>query len=391
MTETVYLDNAATTYPKPVSVERAFLSAAKEAYGNAGRSSHPPAVLAAERLYECRSAIADAFGGFPERVVFTENATHGLNLIIKALTPSGGHLLLSDIEHNATLRPTVALGEHGVSYSLFRTSADLHSPDPARDEAALLHSLKASLRPDTVGVIACHRSNCLPIELPLSAIGRFCREHGLFFIVDASQSAGACRIDAEALGITALVAPSHKGLYGYRGAGFVMVSRNVPDETLHTLTEGGSGSDSRSPEMPSLLPERLEAGTRPVEILASLRAGLRFTETVGRERIGEKEVYLSEYLKSRLLALPRIIVHLPKRKSRGTVLFSPLDTDPVSLCAFLSERGVCLREGLHCAPLAHRLIGTEATGALRASFGWFNSESDADALIYALRDRPRQR
>lgn len=378
---TVYLDNAATTYPKPQAVLDALRRATEAAYGNAGRGAHFAARNAAELLFDVRYAVAEAYGGEVERVVFTQNATHALNLAIKALTPDGSHLLLSDIEHNAVLRPVAALAKRGVSYSLYQSFAE-----NGRDCEATLASLEKNLRPNTVGVIACHRSNCLPIETPLKAIGDFCRKHRLFFIVDASQSAGSAEIDLESASITALCAPSHKGLYGLRGAGFALFSKSVADDTLATLTEGGSGSDSLNSEMPTLLPERLEAGTLPVEIIATLGAGLDFVKKTTPDEIARREAYLARYLKSRLLALPELRVYFPRREPLGTVLFNLNGRDAASVAAALSERGVALRDGLHCAPLAHRHTRTEKRGALRASFGYFNNERDADALVYALKD-----
>lgn len=377
----IYLDNAATTYPKPPSVLAAFNRAAKEAFGNAGRASHAPARAAAELAFECRSAIADAFSGECERVVFASNATHALNLAIKAITKDDCHLLLSDIEHNATLRPVHALRARGVSYSLFQSYAE-----NGRDTEAILASLEKRLTPHTKGVIVNHRSNCLPLEMPLKAIGDFCHRHRLFFIVDASQSAGACEIDLEDCHITALCAPSHKGLYGMRGAGFALFGKTADERALSPLLEGGSGSDSQSLTMPELLPERLEAGTLPVEILASLSAGLAFVKSETAEEIAKKEAYLSAYLKDRLLSLPHIRVYFPKRKPLGTVLFNVIGKNASEIAEQLDAMGICLRDGLHCAPLAHRHTNTEAIGAVRASFGYFNREVDADALVYALKE-----
>ncbi len=381
--KSIYLDNAATSYPKPPEIMDAFRDAATIGYGNAGRSSHKAALQASELLYKTRESIASLFGGDADRVVFTENATHALNLAIKSMTPPNSHLLLSDIEHNAVLRPVEALKEKGVTYSLFSA----FSPrSHARD--ALLAALTAALKRNTVGVIACHRSNILPIELPLDVIGQFCKEHNLFLIVDASQSAGSAPIDCEACGITALAAPSHKGLYGLRGAGFALFSKNVAAEKLATLTEGGSGSDSKSPQMPLFLPERLEAGTRPIEILAALSAGVAFVKREGIKTIGDKERYLGNYLTARLMSEKKLRVYLPNASSHGIVLFNH-QRHPASFVAkVLDEVGIALRDGLHCAPLAHRLSGTSDCGALRASFGFFNTERDADELVYALRHLP---
>ena len=378
---THYLDNAATTYPKPDGVMKAFLESASYAYGNAGRASHQSAASASALLFDAREKIANHFGAECERVVFSENATHALNLAIHALTPDRSHLLLSDIEHNAVLRPVHALASRGVTYSLFQSFAE-----NGRDREAMLSSLEKNLRPNTVGVIACHRSNCLPVELDLVAIGDFCRRHQLFFIVDAAQSAGSAVIDMQKAHITALCAPSHKGLYGLRGAGFAIFSKDVRDTDLLPLTLGGSGGDSRLFTMPDYLPERLEAGTRPIEIIAALSKGVDFVTKTTPDEIRRKEEYLSRYLKDRLLKLPFVRVYFPRRDAVGCLLFNLSGQSASSVAEALSERGIALRDGLHCAPLAHRHTKTEKIGALRASFGYFNTEDDADALVYALKD-----
>ncbi len=380
----VYLDNAATSYPKPDGVAEAVLSATKEAGGNPGRSSHTLARRAADLVYDCREALAAHFGGKAERVVFTENATYALNLAITGLLPKGAHVLLSNIEHNATLRPVASLAREGVSYDFF--SAEGHFEG---DTESVLASLKSKLRHNTAAIIACHRSNILPIELPLEPIADFAGRHGLYLIVDASQSAGSTRIDVDKLGISALAAPAHKGLFGIRGCGFVLFGKHIEPSRLTPLIAGGSGSDSESLAMPNILPERLEAGTLPVEAIAALKAGVDFVERVGIDTVRQKEEYLAAYLRERLLGIRGIRLYYPRRTAGSTLLFNLADKSPSSVAAFLNGRGIALREGLHCAPLAHRLSGTLITGALRASFGYFNTREDADALVAALRDIAR--
>lgn len=376
----VYLDNAATSYPKPPEVRLAILDAMLEKGGNPGRSSHKMARAAADAVFDGRETIASFFGGQAENLVFTQNATHALNFAIKGLIPPNAHVLLSDIEHNAVLRPIVSLGERGVTYDFYR-SLGRHE----RDSDSVLSSIKQKLTPHTAAVIACHRSNVLPIELPLEAIGDFCEKHKLLFLVDASQSAGSTPIDIEACRISALCAPGHKGLLGPRGSGFVLFGKSLGETLPRPLIEGGSGSDSTSLFMPDLLPERLEAGTLPVEAIAGLAAGVKYIRRYGIDTIAYRERTLTTLLKRHLASVPGVRLYLPERQIGSTVLFNLNGRSPWEVASFLDQQDICLRAGLHCAPLAHRLSGTTASGALRASVGCFTTEDDIRALVLAIK------
>lgn len=377
----VYLDNAATSFPKPPSVITAVTHAVQTLGGNPGRSSHTLARAVADAVFDTREAVATMFGGEAERVVFTLSATQALNMAIRSLVPKNSHVLISNIEHNAVLRPIAALHEEGTSYSIYQS---------AGSSETLLSSLKKNLRPNTAAIVACHRSNILPIELPLKEIGAFAKAHGLHFIVDASQSAGVCEINSEAMGISALCAPFHKGLFGIRGGGFVLFGKTVKDETLAPLITGGSGSDSQSLFMPNALPDRLEAGTLPVEAILSLKAGIDFINEVGIENIRQKEETLSAYMRNRMLSLPSLRLYMANRPGGSSALFNLRGYSPSEVARLLDDCGIALREGLHCAPLAHRLSGTQTSGALRASVGYFNSKGDVDYLIDCLKRIPRR-
>lgn len=378
----IYLDNPATTFPKPPAVKEAMIRAMEEAPGNPGRSSHAYARRAADLAYDTREKIASLFAGDSTRVVFCSNATHALNLAIKGLLPQGGHVLISEMEHNSVLRPVAALATGGRgSYGLYRLGRgrDFTSPE------AILTSLKNNLTPQTRMIVACHRSNVLSAQLPLAAMGAFAAEHGLFFVVDASQSAGCAPIDMEACRISALCAPGHKGLLGPRGSGFVIFGKNVKEESIATFAEGGSGSDSSSLTMPSELPERLEAGTLALEAIAGLGAGVDYVRKTGVGTIDEKETYLASLAKDRLSRLSGITVYGGKIPVGGLLLFNVRGITSAEAAGKLDEWGIATRAGLHCAPLAHRLNGTLKDGAVRAGFGWFNSENDVKDLTEALR------
>lgn len=376
----IYLDNAATSFPKPPSVSRAVTTAIEKLGGNPGRSSHALAREVADAVFDTREAIANLFGGKAERVVFTASATQALNIAIHGLIPKNSHILISNIEHNAVLRPVAALSEQGTTYSIYQSFGRTQ-----QDIAPILASLEKALRPNTRAIIACHRSNVLPIELPLEAIGAFAKEHRLHFIVDASQSAGSCEINMEKACISALCAPFHKGLFGIRGGGFVLFGNGLPSQAIAPLITGGSGSDSQSITMPNELPERLEAGTLPVEAILSLRAGIAYINEIGLHTIRQKEESLAAYMRSRMLSLPSLQLYMANRQGGSVVLFNLRDRMPSEVAAELDRHGIALREGLHCAPFAHRLSGTLSRGALRASVGYFNTKDEIDHLIDSLK------
>ncbi len=381
----VYLDNAATSFPKPPSVIRRVTHAMETLGGNPGRSSHTLARAVSDAVFDTREAVATLFGGEAERVVFTLSATQALNIAIKGLIPKNSHVLISDIEHNAVLRPIAALKENGTSYSIYQSCGRFQG-----DTAPILASLEKNLRPNTTAVVACHRSNILPIELPLEAIGAFAKAHGLHFIVDASQSAGVCEINMKRMGISALCAPFHKGLFGIRGGGFVLFGKSVEADSIPPLVTGGSGSDSQSLFMPNELPDRLEAGTLPVEAILSVKAGIDFIHDVGIRNIRQKEETLAAYMRKRMLSLPSLRLYMANSPGGSTALFNLHGYSPSEVATILDKNGIALREGLHCAPLAHRLSGTLSRGALRASVGYFNTRDDVDYLIDTLKTIPRR-
>lgn len=374
-----YLDNGATTYPKPESVYEAAARAMRECGGNPGRGVHPLALASLEAVYATREAVAALFGGAPERVVFTVNATEALNLAIKGLVKPGGHILISEMEHNSVRRPVDALKKQGCSYDLFsaRGSAD-----------EILASIRRLIRPETCLIVACHRSNVAPLTLPVERIGALCRERNIRFVVDAAQSAGAVPIDMDKMKIDALCAPGHKGLFGIMGSGFVLFGGNVPDASIVPLLDGGSGLASYLPKMPDVLPERLEAGTLPVPAIAALGAGIEFVRKIGVEQIGKMETELLTAICDRLLSTGRVRIYGPTHAPGSALLFNVENRAPSEVSAYLSGRGICTRAGIHCTPLAHRLLGTPKGGAVRVSLSPLNTLQDADALRTAIREMP---
>lgn len=370
----IYLDNAATTFPKPPAVISEVTHCIISYCGNPGRGSHALALACAERIYECREALS-AFWGLqaPERIIFCTNTTHALNLAIRGLVRPHSHVLLSELDHNATRRPIHALArERGVHYDVFPV---LH-----RSTEEIVQGIKLRIRPETTAIVCTHASNVCSVTLPAAEIGALCRERGLFFILDAAQSAGHLPIDVSSMHVSALAAPAHKGLMGIQGAGVLALGEGV---TPFPLLYGGSGVDSLSPDMPDAYPERLEAGTLPTPAIVGLSAGLAFLRERGIAEIAREAQELFLAARERLESLEG--VHVLARDAVGSVLSFVRDGyDATDVAAALAARGICVRAGLHCAPLAHRALGSPQGGAVRLSFGPFNTVADLDAVWRAL-------
>lgn len=371
-----YLDNAATSFPKPPSVTRELLRAVNEYGGNPGRGSHPLAMRAAETIYNCREALASFFGArSPERVVFTLSATHALNLAIKGFFEEGGHVLLSELEHNATRRPICRLCEEKkLSFDLF--------PVLDLDPEAIVQGIEGRIRPNTRAVICTHGSNICSITLPIAKIGALCRQRSLALIVDAAQTAGHIPIHMEDMGIDALALPGHKGLYGIQGCGALLLSERF---SPRPLWEGGTGIESLAEGMPLSPPERYEAGTLPTPAIATLWAGLRSFDHISLGEIHLHEKSLFRLARDRLESLGNIQIYAPEHEG-AVLLFNKNGIPSVEVARRLGEQGICVRAGLHCAPLAHQALGTPEEGAVRISFGRYNTREDLDLLWRALRD-----
>ncbi len=366
-----YLDNGATTFPKPPAVWQETARCISEYCGNAGRGSHILADMAAEKIYEARCLARDLFSApDEERVVLTCNATHALNAAIRGLVPRGSHVIISDLEHNSVLRCVAMLArEEGVEYSIFRTEGDV------------LSNIRSLIRKNTSAVICIHSSNVTNVTLPIERIGKMLYSEGILFIVDAAQSAGSRRIDVSSSKISALCAAGHKGLLGPQGTGLCIFS---PEVSPKPLMYGGSGSESRLVSMPSPLPDRLEAGTLSAPLAAGLCEGIKYVMAEGEENICKRERAVVERIRRHYKGSRRI-----REYSRGEGslwLFNVKGKSAQEIGRALSERGVCTRAGLHCAPLAHMTLGTPEDGAVRVSAGPFNTLRDADHFIASLDD-----
>ena len=370
----IYLDSAATTFQKPPSVARAMVEALNT-MSSPGRGGHPLAMQAAETAFRCRSELAELFHvRSPEQVVLTMNATHALNIAVKSLVPPGGSAVISGYEHNAVTRPLAALGAK-VSVA----DGPLFHPE------AVTEAFEALVRPGVDAVICTHVSNVFGFVQPVEAVAAVCRRQGVPLMIDASQSAGILPLDLEALGAAYIAMPGHKGLYGPQGTGVLLCGRDAKPKPL---MEGGTGSISLSQDMPDFLPDRLEAGTHNMPGIAGLLAGVEFVRRQGTEAILRREHALTRRTAEGLAGFPGVEVFaLPEGAAQAGVLsFRIPGRDAEAVGEALAERGIAVRAGLHCAPLAHRTAGTLGTGTVRVSFSTFNTLREADALVQAVED-----
>ncbi len=371
----IYLDNAATTFPKPECVINSMLYAQKAVGANAGRAGHKASVAAGEIVFSARDKIAEMFSCQSENVVFTLNCTMALNMAIKGALKKGDHVIISSLEHNSVLRPVHKMTEKGVAYSVFEVLP--------KDDEKTLSNLKALLRKNTKAVVCTAVSNVFGTALPIEKIGEFCKENGLIFILDAAQAAGTKLIDMEKMNIDILCMPGHKGLFGPMGTGLLLFNGKTE---LDTFIEGGTGSFSLDINQPSVFPDRFESGTLNLPGIAGLSAGVSFIKRTGISAIEQKESYLIDMLKEDLSVIPNIRVYSDMHSEKGSNVLSfgvgSLHSEAVA--RMLDEKGFAVRGGYHCAYLAHKSYGTEETGAVRVSVGYFNSKKDIKNLIFCL-------
>ncbi|MBQ4071746.1 MAG: aminotransferase class V-fold PLP-dependent enzyme [Clostridia bacterium] len=365
----VYLDNAATTYKKPDTVLRAVKGAIKKYSANPGRSGHRLSIRATELVYSARESISRHLNySFPDRIVFTLNATYALNMAIKTLIPDNSHVIISDLEHNSVYRPICSLAQaRGVSYSVYKSSAD-----------NIFKEIEGHIRDNTSAIVTTLKSNVTGECIPIFALSELKKKYGIRLILDASQAAGLTNFSLDDVAFDAFCAPAHKGLYGIMGLGFAVFAAS-PD---NTLLEGGSGNESRNKAMPKELPERMEAGTLPLPAIAGLKAGVEYIDSIGIDTVISIVDYLTEEALSRLREIKNIRIY----GAHGGVICFNIGQVPSEKCARkLSDVGICTRAGLHCAPLAHEKIGTLKSGCVRISLSYFNTERELDKLYRALR------
>lgn len=369
----IYLDSAATTLEKPESVGRA-MAAAVRTMTSPGRGSSASTRLAEETDYQCRKAAAELFGvEDASRVVFTMNATHGLNLAITSLVKPGSRVIISGYEHNAVTRPLHAIPDVRL------TVLDTPPFCPER----MVEELKRALQTGADVCVCNHVSNVFGCVQPVEEMAKLCRDAGVPFVLDASQSAGVEEVDMKKLGAAFIAMPGHKGLYGPQGTGLLLCGMR-PEPMLR----GGTGSLSRLQSMPEELPDRLEAGTHNMPGIAGLLEGLKFVKAVGIQRIAQQEKALTRYAIEKLKAMDGISIFYDAagEHQTGVVSFIADGFDCEMLGEAMAQRGVALRTGLHCAPVAHRTAKTLKTGTVRLSTSYFTRREHIDAFARALQE-----
>ncbi len=360
----IYLDSGATSFRKPASVRRAVWEA-MERCANPGRGGYGASMEAANVVYRCRETAGELFDCDADRVAFTSNCTHGLNIAIRSLVKPGGRVVVSGFEHNAVTRPLHAMGA-----KLQVAGRKLFNWDDTLEEFSRALSQGAD------AAVFTHVSNVFGYILPVEQMAALCRQRGIPFIIDAAQSAGSLPISLKQLGADFIAMPGHKGLLGPQGTGLLLCGA-----TPQPLLYGGTGSESIRQDMPDDTPERIEAGTLNVPGIAGLSAGLRYLKQVGIETILKREQRQAESCAAGLKKLGMKVFTGPHQA--GTVSFLP-DVDCETAAQILASHGIAVRAGLHCAPLAHESAGTLESGTVRVSFGHDASHVQTQALLQAV-------
>ena len=381
----IYLDQASTSFPKAPGTADAVFRYMTECGCNAGRGGYAGAYSAEELIYDTRVQLCRLFGSAnaetdPKNVIFTKNATESLNILIKGLLCPGDHVLVSAMEHNAVMRPLVQMEKKGVRFTRIPCAAD-GSMDPADAEKRMEASTKA--------VIMLHASNVCGTILPAARIGAMCRERGIRFILDTAQTAGVLPVRMEELGADAIAFTGHKGLLGPQGTGGFVIREEMAAE-LEPLITGGTGSISHTEEVPDFLPDRFEAGTLNLPGIAGLHASLAWLTAQPEGSILSHEKRLAAFFLNKMEELEgegllRIAGKHGTEGRLGVVSVVPLRMDPAELAFRLDEQyGIATRVGLHCAPAAHRTLGTWPAGTVRFSFGITNTEAEAEEAARAV-------
>lgn len=386
----IYLDNASTTFPKPQAVADAVYQYITHAGTNISRGTC--ATNTEDLVFATREQLCRFFGGEDSKnVVFTKNITESLNIIIKGLLHSGDHVLVSAMEHNAVMRP---LQQIGAELTLDNAPADAitFSRIPCNEEGALcLDTLPQLVRPNTKAIIMTHASNVCGTVQPLAQLGSFCHEHGLQFIVDSAQTAGVLPINMQTLHIDALAFTGHKGLLAPQGIGGFVLRESIID-AIAPLIVGGTGSLSHMEHTPHFMPDKFEAGTLNLPGIAGLHASLSWLQQQDIDRIRRHELTLTQQFIDGLQQLEaqnllRIVGKMDCSERVGVVSISTDITDIAELAFILADRyAIATRVGLHCAPNAHKTLGTYPTGTLRFSFGWHNTAEEVNVALQALKE-----
>ncbi|WP_434298000.1 aminotransferase class V-fold PLP-dependent enzyme [Clostridium sporogenes] len=375
----IYLDNAATTYPKPEKVYSSILNYMKNIGASPGRGGYENALTGDRMVYKCRQSLINLFNfNKIENVVFTSNITASLNILIKSIVKDDWHVITSSMDHNSVIRPLVSLEKSN--------KIELDILNCSEEGLINIDDFKNAIKDNTKLVVLSHASNIVGTIQPLETIGKICKEKGIYFIIDSAQTAGVLPLDFQNLNCNALAFTGHKALLGPQGIGGFIIDDKLNNIATNFI-EGGTGSLSESTLQPDFLPDKFESGTMNTPGIAGLLAGIEYINEEGLNIIKEREEYLSREFINGLLNIDSIKVYGPLDASLRTATIS-INSSKIdnSELGFLldSEFGIMVRTGLHCAPLAHKTIGSFPQGTLRFSFGAFNDIKDINYALYAL-------
>ena len=373
----IYLDNAATTFPKPISVTEAVAKCMKHWCANPGRAGHMSAMKSGESVYDARQKVAELIGAQPGEIIFTSNCTDALNMALHGTLKKGDHVVTTMMEHNSVLRPLNELKKHGVETTIVKCGADGYPMKGA---------IRAACRENTRMIVCTAASNVTGTIMPIEEIGSAAKEKGILFLVDGSQGAGVMDIDVKAAEIDMLAASGHKSLMGPQGTGFLYVKTGV---SIRTTIQGGTGTESKNISQPQDRPEGFEAGTVNVPGITGLAEGIRFIKKIGIPAIRKYEEELISCLYEETLDMKKMIRFGPQRVEEkvGIFSFNLEGMDSERTAEILDkEYGIAVRAGFHCAPFAHRAIGTERSGCVRMSVGMFNTMEEMRETASALRE-----
>ena len=379
----IYLDQASTSFPKAPGVAQAMMDYLTMNGVNVNRGCYSSAYSAEEVIYETRQLLAELFHFSKcKNVIFTPNVTTSLNFILKGFLKPGDHILVSAMEHNAVMRPVVQLASSGISFDRI----------PCRtDGSMILEKVEELIRPETKAIVTLHASNVCGTRMPLDALGEICQRHQLYFVVDSAQTAGIVPINMDKMHIDALAFTGHKGLRAPQGTGGFLVSQELAEQ-MEPLISGGTGSVSHTEEIPDFMPDRFESGTPNLPGIYGLHEALLYLKTHSLQAINEKELSLTGYFLEQLQALDdtgrhiRIIGKKDLTDRNAVVSIQTPEIDMSQVAWQLdNEYGVMTRVGLHCAPNAHKTLGTYPAGTIRFSFGPENTKNELDFAIQGLK------
>ena len=373
----IYLDNAATTFPKPNEVYNSVDDCIRNYCANPGRGAHNLSIKCESKIFDCRERLSMLLNiENPLNIIFTSNATDSLNIAIKGVLKPGDHAITTMIEHNSVLRPLYSLKKFNIETTII----------PVNSLGYLnINNIKKSIKKNTKAIIINHGSNVIGTIQNLEPIGLLAKSLGILFIVDASQTIGYSQINVKKMNINLLAFPGHKSLFGLQGTGGLYISDNIE---ISSLKEGGTGSNSESIIQPDFLPDKMESGTLNTPGIISLNEGIKFIFSKRIDNIRNHEISLMEYLTSELQKLPFVKLYGETNPQLKTpVLSFNIDNhDSSEVGGYLNSLNIYLRTSYHCAPLIHKIIGTERIGTVRVSPGYFNTFNDIETFILAIKN-----